>query len=97
MWVGCGRVSDCEELVGLIKGGEGGTWETNFLPVRLDIRILVEKKLWRLERPNPRSYMAECRQKCRQMGSRASQALQLQGLRGARRGTRTPTPCGTRS
>ena len=50
-------------------------------PVQRVIRILVEKRLLRLEQPYLRNCMAECRQKCRQMGSRASQALQLQGLR----------------
>ena len=43
----------------LLTGDEVGTWETNFLPVQSVIRIFLEKKLWRLEQPYPRSYMAK--------------------------------------
>ena len=65
------EVSDCEELV----------WDEIQLPVQSVIRIFLTKKQSRLESLFPGDCMAECRQKCRQMGSRASQVLQLQGLR----------------
>ena len=78
---------------------QGGmvVWDEIQMPVQSVIRTFLEKRLLRLEQPYPRSCMAECIQKCIQMGKRTPQPLQLQGLHGARRGTRTPTPYGTRS
>ena len=52
--------------------------------VRRDIRFLVERKLLRLGRKFSRDCRgqidSECIQKCIQMGARAPQAMQLQGL-----------------